>query len=128
MPNATILVVDDEPLIRWSLVERLRTDGYDVVEAPTGKEALQRVAAGVDLALLDYKLPDIDGVTVLRTLKAHDPDVIATLLRTTKERDPAVIVFLLTPSATGYRAVESMKIGAYHFANKPFNLDDISAM
>jgi len=113
MPNATILVVDDEPLIRWSLVERLRTDGYDVVEAPTGKEALQRVAAGVDLVLLDYKLPDIDGVTVLRTIKEHDPDVI---------------VILLTAYATVDTAVEAMKIGAYHFANKPFNLDDISAM
>src|SRR3982751_551949 len=113
MPNATILVVDDEPLIRWSLVERLRTDGYDVVEAPTGKEALQRVAAGVDLVLLDYKLPDIDGVTVLRTIKEHDPDII---------------VILLTAYATVDTAVEAMKIGAYHFANKPFNLDDISAM
>jgi len=113
MPNATILVVDDEPLIRWSLVERLRTDGHDVEEAPTGKEALQRVAAGVDLVLLDYKLPDIDGVTVLRTIKEHDPDVI---------------VILLTAYATVDTAVEAMKIGAYHFANKPFNLDDISAM
>jgi DNA-binding NtrC family response regulator len=113
MPNATILVVDDEPLIRWSLVERLRTDGYDVEEAPTGKAALQRVAAGVDLVLLDYKLPDIDGVTVLRTIKEHDPDVI---------------VILLTAYATVDTAVEAMKIGAYHFANKPFNLDDISAM
>jgi DNA-binding NtrC family response regulator len=113
MPNATILVVDDEALIRWSLVERLRTDGHDVVEAPTGKEALERVAAGVDLVLLDYKLPDIDGVTVLRQIKEHDPDVI---------------VILLTAYATVETAVEAMKIGAYHFANKPFNLDDISAM
>ena len=113
MPNATILVVDDEPLIRWSLVERLRTDGHDVQEAPTGKEALARVAAGVDLVLLDYKLPDIDGVTVLRTIKEHDPDVI---------------VILLTAYATVDTAVEAMKIGAYHFANKPFNLDDISSL
>ena len=113
MPNATILVVDDEQLIRWSLVERLRADGHDVQEAPTGREALERVAAGVDLVLLDYKLPDIDGVTVLRTIKEHDPDVI---------------VILLTAYATVDTAVEAMKIGAYHFANKPFNLDDISAM
>ena len=111
MPNATILVVDDEPLIRWSLVERLRTDGHDVVEAPTGKEALERVAGGVDLVLLDYKLPDIDGVTVLRKIKEDDPDIL---------------VILLTAFATIETAVEAMKIGAYHFANKPFNLDDIS--
>ncbi|MEO5819192.1 MAG: sigma-54 dependent transcriptional regulator [Vicinamibacteraceae bacterium] len=111
MPNATILVVDDEQLIRWSLVERLRADGHDVVEAPTGREALERVTAGVDLVLLDYKLPDIDGVTVLRQIKEHDPDII---------------VILLTAYATVDTAVEAMKIGAYHFANKPFNLDDIS--
>jgi two-component system response regulator AtoC len=110
-PNATILVVDDEPLIRWSLAERLRADGYDVVEAPTGQEALARVADGVDLVLLDYKLPDLDGVTVLRQIKEQDPDIL---------------VILLTAYATVETAVEAMKIGAYHFANKPFNLDDIS--
>jgi two-component system response regulator AtoC len=111
MPTATILVVDDEQLIRWSLAERLRADGYEVVEAPTGREALDRVADGVDLVLLDYKLPDIDGVTVLRQIKEHDPDIL---------------VVLLTAYATVETAVEAMKIGAYHFANKPFNLDDIS--
>jgi two-component system, NtrC family, response regulator AtoC len=111
MPNATILVVDDEQLIRWSLAERLRADGYEVIEAPTGGDALDRVADGVDLVLLDYKLPDIDGVTVLRKIKEHDPDIL---------------VVLLTAYATVETAVEAMKIGAYHFANKPFNLDDIS--
>ena len=111
MPHATILVVDDEQLIRWSLAERLRADGYEVVEAPTGREALEHVADGVDLVLLDYKLPDVDGVTVLRQIKEHDPDIL---------------VILLTAYATIETAVEAMKIGAYHFANKPFNLDDIS--
>jgi two-component system, NtrC family, response regulator AtoC len=111
MPNATILVVDDEQLIRWSLAERLRGDGYEVIEAPTGREALEHVADGIDLVLLDYKLPDIDGVTVLRKIKEHDPDIL---------------VVLLTAYATVETAVEAMKIGAYHFANKPFNLDDIS--
>jgi DNA-binding NtrC family response regulator len=112
MPNATILVVDDEQLIRWSLAERLRTDGYEVLEAPTGEDALARILDGVDLVLLDYKLPDIDGVTVLRRIKEHDPDIL---------------VILLTAFATVETAVEAMKIGAYHFANKPFNLDDISS-
>jgi two-component system, NtrC family, response regulator AtoC len=111
MPHATILVVDDEELIRWSLAERLRADGYDVVEAPTGRDGLARVADGVDLVLLDYKLPDIDGVAVLRQIKEQDPDIL---------------VILLTAYATVETAVEAMKIGAYHFANKPFNLDDIS--
>jgi DNA-binding NtrC family response regulator len=112
MPRPTILVVDDEALIRWSLTERLKADGYDVLEAGTGHEALESVREGVDLVLLDYRLPDTDGVTVLRKIKEFDPDIL---------------VILLTAYATVETAVEAMKIGAYHFANKPFNLDDVMA-
>jgi two-component system, NtrC family, response regulator AtoC len=110
MPRATILVVDDEALIRWSLTERLKSEGYEVLEAGTGREALESLREGVDLVLLDYKLPDTDGVTVLRKIKEFDPDIL---------------VILLTAYATVETAVEAMKIGAYHFANKPFNLDDV---
>jgi two-component system, NtrC family, response regulator AtoC len=111
MANAAVLVVDDERLIRWALVERLRADGHEVVEAATGGDALERVKDGVDLVLLDYKLPDIDGVTVLRRIKESHPDTL---------------VILLTAFATVETAVEAMKIGAYHFANKPFNVDDVA--
>jgi two-component system, NtrC family, response regulator AtoC len=113
MASATILVVDDEQLIRWSLVERLRGDGYDVIEAETGRDAIERARDGVDLVLLDYKLPDTDGVSVLKRLKEHDPDIL---------------VIMLTAYASVETAVESMKIGAYHFANKPFNLDDVAQL
>ena len=71
--SVTILVVDDEQLIRWSLVERLRAEGYDLQEADNGAEALEQLRDGVDLVLLDYKLPDPDGVTVLRQLKDSTP-------------------------------------------------------
>ncbi len=110
--HATILVVDDEQLIRWSLTERLQAEGYDVLEAATGREALDR-AQGVDLVLLDYKLPDFDGVTILKRLKEADPDLL---------------VILLTAYANVDTAVAAMKLGAYHFANKPFNLDEIAAL
>ena len=112
MPKATILVVDDEALIRWSLAERLKAEGYDVLEAETGRAALDKLPEGVDLILLDYRLPDTDGVTVLRKAKEFDQDIL---------------VILLTAYASVETAVEAMKLGAYHFANKPFNLDEVSA-
>ena len=113
MSKATILVVDDEGLIRWSLAERLKSDGYRVIEAETGAAALEQLPEGVDLVLLDYKLPDTDGVSVLRRIKDFDPDVL---------------VIMLTAYASVETAVEAMKLGAYHFANKPFNLDEVSAI
>ena len=113
MSNATILVVDDEELIRWSLRERLKKDGYQILEAGTGREAIDRFKEGVDLVLLDYRLPDIDGLSVLRELK---------------KVDPGVLVILLTSFVSVETAVEAMKLGAYHFANKPFNVDEVSAI
>jgi DNA-binding NtrC family response regulator len=113
MSRPTILVVDDEPLIRWSLSERLNAEGYHVLEADTGAAALEQLREGVDLVLLDYKLPDTDGVSVLRKIKESDQDIL---------------VILLTAYATVDTAVEAMKRGAHHVANKPFNLDEIAAM
>ncbi len=111
MSRPTILIVDDEALIRWSLSERLKSEGYDVLEAETGAAALEHVREGVDLVLLDYRLPDTDGVTVLRKIK---------------EIDQEILVVLLTAYANVETAVEAMKLGAYHFANKPFNLEDVA--
>jgi DNA-binding NtrC family response regulator len=107
----TILVVDDEQLIRWSLAERLTADGYAVVEAATAKDALAQFGPQVDLVLLDYKLPDSDGLRVLKSMKSTDPDVP---------------VILLTAFSSIETAVEAMKQGAYHYANKPFNLDELA--
>ena len=113
MPQATVLVVDDESLVRWSLSERLSQDGHRVVDAGTGREALERAAEGVDLVLLDYRLPDDDGLSILARLK---------------ERDRDLPVILLTAHQSVELAVEAMKGGAYHYANKPFNLDEVSML
>jgi DNA-binding NtrC family response regulator len=106
-----VLVVDDESLIRWSLVERLRADGHDVIEAATAAEAIDRAEHGVDLVLLDYKLPDDDGLVVLRRLRDLDPDIVVVML--TAHKGVEVIV-------------EAMKAGAYDYATKPFDLDDVA--
>jgi two-component system, NtrC family, response regulator AtoC len=113
MTKATLLIVDDEELIRWSLRERLSSsEGHIVVEAGTAAGALDQVS-GADLVLLDYRLPDGDGLTVLRQIKEQAPDTP---------------VILMTAYSTIENAVAAMKHGAYHYLNKPFNLDEVVVM
>jgi DNA-binding NtrC family response regulator len=109
----TVLIVDDESLLRWSLRERLTQEGYKVLEAGTASGALSQAGEGVDLMLLDFKLPDGDGLGVLRQVK---------------EQAPETLVILMTAFSTVENAVEAMKLGAYHYVNKPFNLDEVALL
>jgi DNA-binding NtrC family response regulator len=111
MATRRVLVVDDEPLIRWSLSERLRGDGHEVIEAGTAAEAIEQASLGVDLVLLDYKLPDEDGVWVLRKIREIDPDTLVIMV--TAHKDVATVV-------------SAMRAGAFDYAPKPFDLDDVA--
>ena len=111
MSARRILIVDDEPLIRWSLAERLRVDGYDIVEAGTATEAIELAEQGFDLVLLDFRLPDGDGLSVLRAVRDLDPDTL---------------VIMLTAHTIIETVVEAMRTGAFDYATKPFDLDDVA--
>ncbi len=108
-----ILVVEDEKLIRWSLRERLQKEGYQASAVETGQAALDHLRdEEVDLVLLDYKLPDIDGMEVLRR---------------TVDLYPDTTVILMTAYSSIHNAVEAIKLGAYDYVNKPFDHEDLLA-
>jgi two-component system response regulator HydG len=103
---ATLLVADDDPAVRQSLERTLTREGYQVVLAPDGQTALERLqAGGVDLVLTDLKMPGLTGIELLRAAK-----VVA----------PEVDVILLTAFGTVEEAVKAMKDGASDFLTKPF--------
>jgi DNA-binding NtrC family response regulator len=107
-----ILVVDDEKLIRWSLKERLTQEGYTVKEAEDGRSASGVLEAEPpDLVLLDMRLPDTDGLSILRGIQ---------------ERCPELPVIVITAYSTVDTAVEAMKLGAYDYVAKPFNMDELA--
>jgi len=108
--NPTVLIVDDEALIRWSLKANLTESNHEVIEAATGAEALRVFDENVDLVLLDHRLPDASGLDLLRDFKARAPDTP---------------VILITAYASVENAVEAIKLGAYHYVNKPFNVDEV---
>jgi two-component system, NtrC family, response regulator AtoC len=107
-----ILVVDDEHLIRWSLEQNLKKQGYDVVTAATGEDALKILKEDApDLMLLDIQLPGIDGLTVLERVRESEDDIV---------------VIMVTALGVLETAVKAMRMGAYDYLNKPFNLDELA--
>ena len=114
MRAESILIVDDEPLIRWSLKQELAKESYPTLEATTLAEALQQAAdRDPDLILLDQRLPDGTGIEVLRQLR---------------EINCASPVILLTAYDRSDIAVQAMKLGAYDYLTKPVNNDELKLL
>ena len=103
---AALLIVDDEEGIRAFLADALATDGYEVMQAANGIEALAQVhSRSFDLMITDLKMPGaLDGIDVLRRAKSEQPDME---------------VIVLTAHGTVESAVEAMKLGAYDYLQKP---------
>jgi len=107
-----ILIVDDERLIRQSLEKELTGQGYVVFSAENGKTALRLVEEeSLDLVLLDLKLPDMKGIEVLKSLR---------------EMDKNLTVVIITAYGTLETAIQAMRLGAYDYITKPFDLEAIS--
>ena len=111
MPKETILVVDDERLVRWSLQQKLEQWGYHVSLAEDGAAALARVHIdNPDLITLDVKLPEMTGIEVLSELR---------------NRNIHVPVIVITAFGVVDDAVRSLKLGAYDFIEKPINFEKL---
>ncbi len=107
----TLLIVDDERSLRFSIGEWARDAGFTPIEAANGRDALEAVRErDVDAVLLDLKLGDEDGLRLLKQLR---------------ELDPAVPVVMLTGHGTVEHAVRAIKMGAYDFMLKPPDLDHL---
>ena len=111
-----ILVVDDEPLMRWSLAQTLLDCGYEVSEAGDGQTALQRLndaPVPIDVVLLDYQLPDSDDLKLLSTIR---------------RMSPWSQVILMTAFGTPEVVSDAQQLGAYCVLRKPFELNDLAAL
>src|SRR5688572_27703800 len=111
MTAPSLLIVDDEALVRSPLKQRFTAEGYTVLEAASAAEALLQVNPGIDLVLLGLQLRDGDGISVLRRIK---------------ELSPETLVIVMTACATVENAVDAMKQGAYNYFRKPFDIDDVA--
>ena len=106
-----ILVADDEEALRTVLSSELEGEGYSVMSAADGQEAITQLQKNeFDLILLDIKMPNVDGFEVLKYAK---------------DKSPKTKVVMLTGFADLKNAIESKKLGAEDFISKPYDLVDL---
>ena len=111
-PAIKVLVIDDEPPIRKLLRMGLSTQGYDILEASNGKLAMEKLAEGPALIILDLGLPDIQG---------HD------LLRMIRARNESVPIVVLSSRGDEAGKVQALDLGADDYLTKPFGMDELLA-
>ncbi len=112
MNKEKVLIIDDEKLIRWYLRENMEKSGFTVMEAEKGADAIKIFGDNLpDIVLLDVNLPDMSGIDVLSAIKGIDKDV------------PVIIITAFGNIKT---AVEAMKLGAYDFIEKPFEIEKLN--
>src|SRR4030042_2930750 len=110
----SILIVDDDEVIRETLSDVLRKKGYEIFSEKSGNGTLLILKKNIiDLIRLDIRLPDIDGIEVLKKIKEFDTDIL---------------VIMMTAYSDIKTAVSAMKLGAYHYINKPFELDELKLL
>jgi DNA-binding NtrC family response regulator len=118
-PTATpirVLIVDDDALIRWACAETLKDRGYRVTEAIDGRSALDAVARAIDpidVILLDYRLPDANGLGVLARLRSLSPDSR---------------IVLMTAHGTPETARGALRMGAARIVDKPIEMQDLAGV
>lgn len=111
MDLGSILVIDDEPLMRLSMLDALKAVGYEVQDASTGTEGLEKVRSGrFDVVITDFRLPGVDGLEIVQASKEHSP---------------SAEVIMITAHGSVDTAVQAMKQGAYDFITKPFSMDEL---
>jgi two-component system KDP operon response regulator KdpE len=107
-----VLVVDDEPPIRKLLRLGLGTQGYEILDAPSGKAALELIAQKPDLVILDLGLPDIEGLELLRQIR---------------QRSEGVPIVVLSSRGEEAAKVQALDLGADDYVTKPFGMDELLA-
>ncbi len=107
-----VLVVDDEPPIRKLLRMGLSTQGYEILDAPSGKVALERIAHKPDLIILDLGLPDVDGLELLRQMR---------------EKNEGVPIVVLSSRGEEAAKVQALDLGADDYVTKPFGMEELLA-
>ena len=106
-----VLIIDDEPLMRLSMMDALKAEGYDVQDASTGDEGITQVRARqYDLVITDLRMPGSDGLQVVQACKDSSQDTE---------------VIVITAHGSVETAVQAMKLGAYHYIAKPYKIDSV---